>query len=406
MARFLYKSVSATGEVVEGEIEAASRTAVVDRLRAQGHVPIRAEEAKAGGLGQLIPRAAKGPRAASLKDVVVLTRELATLLQAGLPLDRALAIVGDLAGSPQIGTLVEQILEKVRGGATLADALADYGQVFPNYYVGMVRAGEAGGTLDSVLDRLADTMERGQALREDVRSALLYPALVVIMAVVSLAILMTLVIPEFRPLFEDAGAALPLSTRAIIGVSDFLAGYWWLILFVILLIALLIQRHNADPVGRMRWDRWVIGVPLVGDLIMKIEVARFSRTLGSLLTNGVSVLQALSMTAETVGNRAVVAALEEAQGRLTKGEGLAAPLSQSRLFPRLALQLMQVGEESGRLEDMLLRIADIYEEEVKRTIQRLLGLLVPLVIIVLGILIAVIIGSILAAILSAYDLPF
>jgi general secretion pathway protein F len=212
------------------------------------------------------------------------------------------------------------------------------------------------------------------------------------------------VIPEFRPLFENSGTALPLSTQIVIGTSDFMVSYWWAILVAILVVALLIQRHNADPAGRLRWDRWVIGLPMIGGLVIKIEVARFSRTLGSLLANGVSALNALAMAAETAENTAVVEGLGEAQVRMAKGEGLSHPMAETGLFPHLALQLIQVGEESGRLEDMLLRIADIYDDEVKRTIDRMLALLVPGITIVLGILIALIIGSILAAILSSYDL--
>ncbi len=405
MARFLYKSVSATGEVVEGEIEAASRELVVDRLRAQGHVPIRAEEVEGSGRGRLSLGRTKSSRGVGLKDVVIMTRELATLLNAGLPLDRAMTIVGELTRAGAMKSLVERVLEKVRGGATFADALSDYDQVFPNYYTGMVRAGEAGGSLDTVLNRLADSLERSQALRENVRSALQYPILVVIMAVVSLAILMTAVIPEFEPLFENAGTALPFSTQVVIGASDFMVSYWWAILVTILVVALFIQRHNADPAGRLRWDRWVIGLPVIGSLVIKIEVARFSRTLGSLLANGVSALNALAMTAETAENWALVEALVDAQNRMAKGEGLAYPLAETGLFPHLAVQLIKVGEESGRLEDMLLRIADIYDDEVKRTIDRILAMLVPGITIVLGILIALIIGSILAAILSSYDLP-
>ncbi|MFQ6017537.1 MAG: type II secretion system F family protein [Kiloniellaceae bacterium] len=406
MPRFSYKAVSPDGEVIEGETEAASRQALVDRLHSQGHVPIRAEERRRAGPRRLSVPSPFRARRATAKDVVLLTQELATLLQAGLPLDRALTIMSDLARPGPVRTLIDRIRDRVRGGATLADALEAYPHVFPNYYAGMVRAGEAGGTLDAVLARLAATLGRAQALRESVRSALQYPALVVIMAVLSLVVLMTAVIPEFRPLFEDAGAALPVSTRIVIGVSDFLQAYWWAVFLAALALTLLIRQHNRDPAGRLRWDGWISRAPLFGDLIRKVEVARFSRTLGTLMGNGVSVLPALSMTMGTLSNRAIAEAVGMAQGRLAKGEGLAGPLQDSALFPGLALRLIQVGEETGQLEAMLLRIADIYEEEVKRTIERMLSLLVPLVTIALGIVIAVIIGSMLAAILSAYDLPF
>jgi general secretion pathway protein F len=406
MPRFLYKAVSPDGETVEGEFEAANRQAVIDRLHAQGHVPIRAEvRAEAGGGRRALPRLLR-PRRVTRKDLVLLTRELSTLLEAGLPLDRGLGIIAELAEPGPIRGLVEGIRDKVQGGATLADAMQGSPEVFPNYYVGMVRAGEAGGTLEVVLARLAETLERAQALRDNVRAALRYPALVVIMAVVSVVVLMTAVIPEFRPLFEDAGAALPVSTQVIIAISDFLEVYWWAVALGLLAAALALRQHNRSPAGRLRWDRWMAGAPLLGDLVRKIEVARFSRTLGTLLANGVSVLNALALTTETLDNRAIAEASGRAQGRLAKGEGLAEPLMETGVFPGLALQLIRVGEETGQLDVMLLRIAEIYDDEVQRTIQRLLSLLVPLVTLALGVLIAAIIGSMMAAILSSYDLPF
>ncbi len=226
------------------------------------------------------------------------------------------------------------------------------------------------------------------------------------MAVVSVVVLMTAVIPEFRPLFEDAGAAMPTPTRVILAVSDFLEAYWWALALGLLAAALGLRQHNRDPAGRLRWDGWMAGAPLFGDLIRKVEVARFTRMLGTLLANGVSVLNALDLSTETMENRAIAAATGRVQGRLAKGEGLAEPLMETGVFPGLALQLIQVGEETGHLEEMLLRIADIYDEEVKQTIQRMLSLLVPLVTLALGVLIAGIIGAMMAAILSAYDLPF
>ncbi len=407
MPRFLYKAVSPDGEIVEGETQASSRQALIDRLHADGHIPIRAEESRqapAGGKAGL-PDFFR-PRRVRREDLLAITRELATLLQAGLPLDRGMSVMLELAPAGPARDLLEEVREKVRGGATLADALAEHQNVFPNYYVGMVRAGEAGGTLEAVLTRLADTLERAEALRENVRAALRYPALVVIMAIVSLMVLMTVVIPEFRPLFEDAGAAMPASTRFVIAVSDFLAAYWWLAALAAVLAVLGLRQYIHTPEGRLRWDAWMIRAPIFGDLATKIEVARFSRTLGTLLSNGVSVLNAMTMTIETLDNRAFAAAAAQAQGRLAKGEGLAEPLAETGVFPGLALQLIRVGEETGRLDAMLLRIADIYDGEVKSAIQKMLSLLVPLVTLGLGILIAGIIGSMISAIMSSYDLPF
>jgi general secretion pathway protein F len=406
MPWYVYKAVSADGEVLEGELEAPDRSSVVERLRSQGHVPIRAEERKGGGDGVAWRRVARRDRGVGAGDVSLLTRELSILLDAGLPLDRALTTLSSLSSEGPVRRLVDRLQERVRGGASLAEALEAQGEVFPSYYAGMVRAGEAGGALEAVLSRLADALERAQALRESVKSALLYPLLVVILAVLSLVVLMTLVVPRFRPLFEDSGAALPLVTEVVIGLSDFMRGFWWLLAALVVLAVVLVRRHNATASGRLRWDRWLLGWPLLGELLLKIEVARLSRTLGTLLANQVNVLNALSMSMGSLGNRAVIAGLSELRARLTKGEGLAVPLAEAKIFPVLAVQLIQVGEESGKLEEMLLRVASIYDEEVRRTVDRLLALLVPAVTIVLGLVIAVIIGSMLAAILSAYELPF
>lgn len=405
MPRFSYKAATPGGEVIEGEIEAPSRQAVIERLRSQGHVPIRAEAKGSGLAAALRLDLSIGPRRIGTNELALRTRELATLLQAGLPLDRSLSVLRDLARPGPGRILVERVQERVRGGATLADALDSHPDVFPTFYIGMVRAGEAGGNLEGVLSALADSLERAQKLRQNVGSALLYPVLVVIMAVLSLIILMTAVIPEFRPLFEGSGVALPLMTRIVIAVSDFVGRFWWGLGLGILVVAMGVRQHNRSPAGRLRWDRWILRLALIGTLLLRIEVARLTRTLGTLSKNGVSLLNALSMTIESVENRAVAEALNEVRARLAKGEGLSRPMAEAALFPALAIQLIQVGEESGALEDMLLRVADIYDQEVQRTLQRLLSLLVPLITIGLGIMIAVIIGSMVAAILSAYDLP-
>ncbi len=408
MTRFSYKAVSANGDILEGELEAENRDAVVERLRAQGHLPIKAEAQKrrsgragGGSLSGLFQR-----KTVSRKDVVLLTQELATLLQAGLPLDRALTVLGELSPHRPVREMVEQILDAVKGGATLGDALERFPEVFPNIYVGMVRAGEAGGSLETVLQRLGETLEKAQALRESVKSALQYPLLVLIMAGLTLGVMMTLVIPEFTPIFEGAGAELPLATKGIIAVSDFLRAYWWALLVGIVILAVGFQRYIAQPAGRLWWDSQKLRIPMIGDLITKVEAARFSRTFGTLLQNGVSVINAINMTIDTLENVAVVKALGGLCGSLETGRGLADPLTDSEVFPHLAVQLIRVGEESGQLENMLLKVAAIYDEEVNRTVARVMSLLVPLITIVLGIVVAIIIGSILQAMLGAYDLPF
>jgi general secretion pathway protein F len=403
MPRFTYKSVTPAGEVEKGEIDAPSRDAVIEQLRRQGHLPIRAEE-ESGGTTRSTGIRDRRSRTTG-KDILLLTRELATLLSAGLPLDRALATLAGLGGTGALGSMADQVLGRVRSGASLADALEATGSAFPGYYVGMVRAGEAGGTLDQVLFRLADAMELAQATRETVRSALAYPILVLIMAGLSITVLMTAVIPEFRPLFDDAGATLPLSTRIVIGASDAVRDHGWIMVSAVVLAGVAFRRYIGRPAGRLSWDGALLRTPLVGDLVRKMEAARFCRTLGTLLANGVTLLNALSMVQETVTNRAIAAAVGTIRTHLRRGDGLGGPLRESAVFPQLAAQLIQVGEESGQLDTMLLRVADIYDEETRRTIQRMLALIVPAVTIVLGVVVAFIIGSMLSAILSAYELP-
>ena len=406
MPRFAYKAVDAAGRTIEGEMEATSRQAVVDRLKADGHVPIRADGRR--GPGRLGWSALLGGRVRRLDGRAVLgfTRELATLIEAGLPLDRALGVFGEIAASAALRAAVLRVRERVRQGSTLADALERDEAHFPEYAVGMVRAGEAGGALAAVLARLAQSLERAQALKDEVRTALLYPILVLAMSGLSVIVLLTAVIPEFKPLFADMGAATPLTTRVVIAASDLFRAYWWTLALPVLLAALVIERKRADPKWRLARDRLALRLPLLGDLVRKIEAARMSRTLGTLLANGVPVLTALTMTAGALSNQAFAGSIAELRTRLKKGEGLAEPLRQAGVLPPLAVQLVRVGEESGQLEAMLLRLADIYDEEVRRGIGRLLGLLVPLITIGLGAFVAFIIGSMLSAIMSTYSIAF
>ncbi|MGH8722619.1 MAG: type II secretion system F family protein, partial [Burkholderiales bacterium] len=355
MPRFRYKAVSSTGEVVEGALEAPSRTAVIDRLRGQGHMPIRAEALADRAGTSWWRRPIRLSNRLSQADVILITRALATLLQAGLPLDRALTMIAELESEGPRLQFLQNLLEAVRGGVPLADAVTAQKAPLPPFYVGMIRAGEAGNTLDTVLTRLADTLERAQALRESIRSAMYYPAIVLVVAGLTLVLLLTAVVPEFKPLFEDSGQALPFAMAALLGAGDFLTAWWWALLAGAVALVLAVRQHNRQPQGRLRWDRWIARLPLMGDLTLKVEVARFARTLGTLLGNGVTALPAFAIAVGAIGNRWVARAIEGASGRLQRGEGLARPLLETGVFPRLAAQLVQVGEESGQLEAMLLR---------------------------------------------------
>ena len=406
MPQFRYKAISATGDTLEGEMEAPDQAAVVQRLQSAGHLPISTDSAAAAGAGSVLSRDLFARRRANRRDVQMLTRELATLVHAGLPLDRSFEILIDLNDEPVVSALLEAILESISGGASLADAMAEQSGIFPRYYLSMIQAGEAGGTLDVVLARLSDFMERSQAMRESVRSALIYPVILVAMSLIAVVILLSVVVPRFRPLFEDAGQALPISTQIVVGLGDAFAHYWWLILGLVVVAGVALRWQLARPAFRLGWDRMLLALPLLGDVIVRAEVARFARTLGTLIGNGVGLLGALSLATNTVGNSSLASNLEEVSDAVRQGRPLAEPLRRSGQFPPLATHLISVGEETGRLEDMLLKAAEIYDQEVSRAIERMLALLVPVLTIVLGLVIAGIIGSILAAILSVYQLPY
>ena len=402
MPRFSYKAVSAGGAVEIGEREARDRASLIAELQHQGYLPIRAE---ACGSGDWRPSLGLTRRPLRAEEVAHLIRELAVLLRAGLPLDQAVSILAQLTrdGSPR--RAVEQLGERLRAGQGLAEAFAEEPGLLPPEALGLLRAGEAGGNLVPVLERLAESLERALALKAHLQSALQYPLIVLAVAALSIAVLVAWVIPGFRPLFEDAGAQLPLITQLVIAASDILRAWWWTLPLLALATALAFKHWTANPAGRLTWDRRRLTLPLIGDIIAKLETARACRTLGTLLANGVTALEAVSVTAEATGNSAVAAALRDLHDEMAKGQGLAGPMAAAGLFPPLAVQLAQVGEASGRLDAMLLRVAEIYESETRRSIERLLALLVPTITVALGVLVAVIMSSMLMAILSAYDLP-
>jgi general secretion pathway protein F len=386
-------------------MEAADRSVVVEKLRGQGHFPLNVEEGGTSGRS-ILHRDLFGAGRIAQRDVAVATRELATLLKAGLPLDRALRVLIDVADVAAVRDMQSRILERVQGGGSLADAIEDEGRSFPSFYAGMVRAGEAGGSLHDVLVRLADFMERIQALRESVRSALIYPAILMVMAVLTVIVMFGLVLPQFRPLFEDMGDALPLLTRIFLEVGDAVQAWWWAGALVIALAVFLFRRGLRDPGFRLRWDAWKLGIPLAGDLLRKIETARFAHTMAMLLHGGQPLLEALGIVGDVVGNSALRRALSEITERLRQGQGLAVPLAECGLFPSLAVHLVRVGEESGQLEAMLEQIAITYDREVQDATKRLMSLLVPLLTVGLGVVIAVIIASVLGAFLSVNEIVY
>ncbi|MGA7980471.1 MAG: type II secretion system inner membrane protein GspF [Chromatiaceae bacterium] len=400
MPRFLYKAVKHDGETLEGELEAADEAAVIRHLQSEGLIPIQAR--LAGGWRSQLRRART--RGLTAKEIGVLTRELATLLEAGLTLDRSLQILVELTSEERIVRVLGDLQERVRGGATFSSALEEQGGQFSRLYVNVVRAGEATGALDAVLTRLADYLERTAELRETITSALVYPAILFFVAGLSVILLLVFVVPQFTVLFADMGAALPLPTRIVIGLGDLFRNYWWAILAVVAAVASAIERWLRRPEVRTRLDHRLLALPLFGDLIWKLETARFCHTLASLLKNGLPLLSALNLSKEVVSNRKLSGLLEEAAEDLKHGRGLAEPFVRREILPQMALQMIRVGEESGSMDSMLAKVADIYDKETEASVKRLLTLLEPILIIGLGVIVAGIIMSIIVPILSANEL--
>lgn len=406
MPWFEYRAARGDGAVVEGRSEAPDRRTLVRRLEAEGQVAL-----------QVVERSPAAPAATPLqwrfgasrltgKDVDYLTLELATLLRASLPLDRALDTMSRLAGKPARKALTENMAREIRSGASLSQAMERQGAVFDRFYVNMVRAGEASGALDLALERLAEFKQRARELRESIVSSLFYPAILIVLAIVAVAIMLAFVVPRFTEMFAEAGRELPLLTRMVVAVGSGVEHWWWLILLGIAALAFWVRRQLRDPEARERVDARLLRLPLAGGLIRKIEAGRFTRTLGTLLRNGVSLPAAIDIAKEIVGNRVVARALAQVALRVRQGEPLSRALTEAAVLPPLTTQLLKVGEETGHLERMLEQLADIYEREVRTDIQRALTLGEPVIILVIAGLITVIILSIVLAVIETNNLAF
>jgi general secretion pathway protein F len=403
MTLFRYQVVNTVGEIEEGTIEALDEKHCIQQLQADGFIPIRVIPAKSQTFLGFSLNSQRSKL--SNKSIVLFTSELAMLLDSGLPLDRSLVVLMDLANDNEnLNKLIGRVLEKVKSGVSLADALEQQSGVFTKFYLNMIRAGEAGGNLGEVLNRMAIYLESSQELKETVSTALIYPAILLVMSLASLFIMLTFVVPQFSEMFASAGKELPISTQIVVGLADWLQHYWWIVIGSVILIMAYFNFQLANPDTKKVWDgRW-LKLPLVGDMILNKEVANVTRTLGTLLGNGVSILSAFTIVRDTVDNLIVAAALSDTEEQIKQGKTLFDALEQKAIFPKMAMQMIKMGEETGHLEEMLLRIATIYDKQLRTSIARMLALLEPALIITLGIMIAGIIVSILLAILSVNDL--
>jgi general secretion pathway protein F len=395
---YRYRAVDRAGTLVTGEREADSEAAVLDWLKSRDLVPLRAAKAKSSALtltiGSRLPPARRA----------VLTRELAVLLEAGLQLDQALSLLHRSASKPAEAALLAAILSKVQGGAAFSEALGAEGSIFPPDYVAMVRAGEASGTLAPVLERLADQLERSHKLKVQVQGQLIYPAVLTLAAIGSVVVLMTVVVPAFAPLFAEAGRDLPPITRAMIAFAGAtkLGGPW--LAAILLGFALWVSRRNREHPVRRALDKAILAVPILGPLRTRLEAARFCRTLGTLLANGVALVQALTLSRAALGNEVLAEAIERVTDGVRRGLPVNRCLRSEAAWPSLMAELCQVGEETGRLAPMLLKLADMFDEEAGQKLERFVTLLTPLITLALGLMVAGVLAGLLQTILSVNEL--
>jgi len=405
MPSFRWSAVTPGGEVMHGVTEAADCASVVERLQRQGQVVLRAEPADGRWrLGDLLQIELGGRRGIDRATLGEITRELAIMLGAGQDLDRALRFVVENVGNTRARTILAEVRDKVRSGSSLAAALAAEPRSFSRLYVGLVRAGEAGGTLPATLERLAGLLERERSLTSSMRAALIYPAVLVIAAIGSIFLLLDYVLPQFTPIFEQAGAELPASTRALmlLGQMTGAAAPWLLVLAVV--VVLIARRALAAPALRLKVDRFLLRLPVAGRLLQETLAARLTRTLGTLLQNGMPLISALAIAKDALGNLAAAAAVDAASVEAKAGRGLARPLREAGLFPARTIHLLQLGEEAAQLAAMSLKAADIHDEQARLIVQRIVALAIPIITITMGLAVAGIVGALLTALLSLNDL--
>lgn len=395
MPLFEYTARNLKGDLVKDQVDLPTRDDVVAHLRKNRLVVVQVRQA---------PRAPSLPRfggGVKTRDVVIFTRQFATMINAGLPLVQALDILAQQTDNKTLASVTRQVVYDVESGQTLADALRKHPKAFSDLYVNMVAAGEAGGILDTILQRLAQFLEKNDAIVRKVKGAMVYPAVIMTVAVVAVAVLLIFVIPTFQNMFASVNLDLPLPTRIVIGASAILKGYWWVIGGVIAAGVFLLNRYYKTTPGRLQIDGLMLRFPVLGDVLRKSAVSRFTRTLGTLISSGVSILDGLEITARTAGNMVIHNAVMESRQSIASGDTISAPLQRSKVFPPMVISMIAVGEQTGGLDEMLSKIADFYDEEVDAAVGTLLSLMEPIMIVVLGVIVG---GMVVAMYLPIFDM--
>jgi general secretion pathway protein F len=383
------------GQIIEGVIDAVDEKSAINRLKDSGIIPLKVSLPKK----ELKQHFIMGTTQA---DLLTFTTELSSLLAAGLPLDRSLNIISEISESRKMNAVITSVLESIRGGSSFSDALRQHPKVFPTLYVNMIKAGESGGVLDVVLEKLNEFLESAKELKEHVISAMIYPVILLVTGMASIAVLLGYVIPKFSTVFTELGATIPLPARMLIAISSAISSFWWLIVLAIIAGWFLFRRFIKTDNGKYAWHAFKL--KLLSELIGKLETARFTRTLGTLLKSGVPLLQALENSKDIINNRVIASAIASVSTDAKEGKGIAGPLYHANAFPPLALSMIKVGEETGQLDTMLLKIAAIYEKSLKVSLKRFLSLLEPALILMMAVIIGFIVISMLMAIFSITDI--
>jgi len=397
MPVFSYRATTIEGAIVEGVIEATDEKSAIDRLKNTGYIPLKIAAPREGAKRRFSLRSSKGA-------LLTFTTELSALLGAGLPLDRSLNILSGISENTEMKDIVHAVLKSIREGSSFSEALQKHPKIFPKLYLNMVRAGESGGVLDVVLDKLHEFLETSQELKDHVFSVMIYPSILLTAGGLSIIILLTFVLPKFSVIFAELGGALPLPTRLLLSFSSALRSYWWIALSAIVVLWIIFRSYIKTDSGRLAWDTFKLR--LMGDIIKKLETARFCRTLGTLLKSGVPILQAMNNARDVISNKVIAAAIDAVSAGAKEGKGIAVPLADTKVFPPLALSMIKVGEETGQLDTMLMKIATTYEKSLNVAIKRFVNLLEPAMILIMGLIIGFIVVAMLLAIFSITELPF
>ncbi len=396
MASFYFKAVASDGRLRTGTLSGETDKAVAAELQRQGLVPVYVGSEPKQGFRLRLPSFVLGRR----RDVLFFTQEISTLLKAGVPLDRSLSITSELAEKPSFRLVVQDVLRALKGGKTLADSLGTHPEYFSHLYLNMVRAGEASGALAAVFERLSGFETSRDELRGYIISAMIYPSLLSLVGLASILVLMNFVAPRFATVFEQSHMAIPTPTRIMLAVSAWLRTYGWVLAAAVVAGAVGLHSYIRTVPGRLRWDTWRLRIPVLGSALRKAETARFARAMATLVANGVALVQSIAIAGATLNNTRIAGSLEGVARGVKRGEGIAGPLAKTGQFPLLAAHLLTVGEETGRLDEMFSRMAEIYEGETRVAVRRFTALFEPLIILVMGVMVGALILSMLFAITS------